>query len=53
MSKQFPFKVFSQTIYNSEDLFSVNEEAVEVLPPSLGALFHFSETNQEAFIISK
>lgn len=52
MSKQFLFRVFSQ-IQNSENLLLVNEEAVNVLPPSLSALFHFSETNQETFVFLK
>lgn len=54
MSKRFLFKVFlPDTIYNSGNLSLVNEEAVKVLPPSLGVLFHFSETNQDAFVILK
>lgn len=41
------------TIYNSGNLSLANKDAVKVLPPSTGELFHFSETNQEAFVIFK
>lgn len=47
-------QIFSpDTIYNSGNLSLANEDAVKVLPSSTGELFHFSETNQEAFVIFK